>query len=247
MGSLHLGTIGWSYNFWKGNFYPTKITSKNFLTYYSSKFNTVEIDNTFYRIPTQQTLINWKNQTPEKFVFSLKFPRIITHIKMLKDCDRETNIFLERAKLLEGKLGPMLLQFPPNFGINRLSDLTNFLEKLPRLNRYVIEVRDEELLNERLYSLLKANNIALAWVDSPHMPQIEEITSNFLYIRLEGDRSKVSGTIGKIEVDKEKDLRAWADKMKLFLNEDLEVFGYFGKYFSGLPPSDANSLLNFLT
>ena len=115
MQNLHLGTIGWSYNFWKGKFYPNKTAPKDYLAYYASQFNTVEVDSTFYRIPTQPTVTNWKQQTPENFMFSLKFPQIITHIKMLKDCQYETDVFLDRANLLGEKLGVLLLQFPPNF------------------------------------------------------------------------------------------------------------------------------------
>jgi uncharacterized protein YecE (DUF72 family) len=246
MSKLHLGTIGWSYNFWRGNFYPSKATSRDFLAYYATKFETVEVDATFYRLPTQQAIINWKNQTHEKFIFSLKFPSLITHIKMLKNCERETSVFLERAQLLKEKLGPLLLQFPPSFGTEHLSDLTNFVHKLPKPQRYVVEVRDKGFLNEDFYSLLRANNVALAWVDTPNMPQINEVTSDFLYLRMEGDRSKVKGTLGKKEVDKGQDLRLWADKIEGFLGKDLEVFGYFGKYFSGFPPSDISSLLSLL-
>ena len=103
MRNLHLGTIGWSYNFWKGKFYPNKVASKEFLAYYSTKFDTVEVDSTFYRIPTEQAVTKWENQTPSNFLFSFKFPRVITHIKMLKDCERETSLFLERTELLGGK------------------------------------------------------------------------------------------------------------------------------------------------
>ena len=107
MQNLHLGTIGWSYSFWKGNFYPQKTVSKDFLGYYATKFDTVEVDSTFYRIPTEQAITKWKNQTPDAFLFSLKFPSIITHIKMLKDCERETNLFFQRTALLGEKLGPV--------------------------------------------------------------------------------------------------------------------------------------------
>ncbi len=244
--SFHLGTIGWSYTFWKGNFYPYKTASRDFLSYYATKFDTVEVDSTFYRIPTEQAITNWKNQTPKNFLFSLKFPRIITHIKMLKDCERETNIFLERTKLLEEKLGALLLQFPPTFGINHLNDLNDFLRKLPIQNRYVVEVRDEAFNKEEFYSVLRANNVALAWVDSPNMPQLEEVTSDFLYVRWEGDRSKVKGTLGKIEADIEESLKIWANKLKPFLNHQRHLFGYFGKYYSGYPPSDIYSLLKLL-
>ena len=246
MHNLHLGTIGWSYSFWKGSFYPSKTASKDFLAYYATQFDTVEVDSTFYRVPTQQAVTNWKNQTPQNFKFSLKFPGVITHVKMLKDCQRETSFFLDRTKLLGEKLGPLLLQFPPNFGVEHLSDLAGFLQKLPKLNRYVVEVRDEAWLNTDFYSLLRANNVALAWVDSSNMPQTSEVTSDFLYVRWEGNREKVKGTIGKIEVDTKESLKDWADKITPFLSRRVHVFGYFSKYYSGYPPSDVNLLSSLL-
>ncbi|MGP0064421.1 MAG: DUF72 domain-containing protein, partial [Isosphaeraceae bacterium] len=103
---------------------------------------------TFYRIPNPQAVTHWREQTPDGFRFALKFPAVITHVKMLKDCQRETDLFLERTKLLGEKLGPLLLQFPPVFGVERLPDLANFLNKLPKTHRYVVEVRDERFLHE---------------------------------------------------------------------------------------------------
>ena len=166
---------------------------------------------------------------------------------MLKDCERETNLFLERMALLGEKLGPLLLQFPPSFGVERLPDLADFLNKLPKTLRYVVEVRDEGFLTDAFYSILKANNVALAWVDGPYMPSVNEVTSDFLYVRWEGDRKKVKGTLGKIEADTKDSLRDWADKLKPFLNRKLQVFGYFGKYYSGYPPSDITFLSNLLS
>jgi uncharacterized protein YecE (DUF72 family) len=241
MESIHLGTIGWSYIFWKGKFYPQRTLAKDYLAYYSTQFNTVEADSTFYRIPTTQTVINWKKQTPKNFQFSLKFPQVITHIKMLKDCQNETNVFLDRASLLEEKLGPLLLQFPPNFGIEHLPVLDAFLEKLPKHHRYVVEVRNNSWLNEEFYSCLKANKAALAWTDRPLMVQISEVTAAFLYFRWEGDRKKVNGTLGKIEADRAEDLKLVAGIIKPLVPK-MEVFGYFGKYFSGYPPSDVVNL-----
>ena len=241
MQSIHLGTIGWSYSFWKGKFYPQKTLAKDYLAYYSTQLNTVETDSTFYRIPTTQTVINWKKQTPKNFQFSLKFPQVITHIKMLKDCQNETNVFLDRASLLEEKLGPLLLQFPPNFGKEHLPVLDAFLEKLPRHHRYVVEVRNNSWLNEEFYSSLKANKAALAWTDRPLMAQISEVTADFLYFRWEGDRKKVNGTLGKIEADRAEDLKLVAGIIKPLVPK-MEVFGYFGKYFSGYPPSDVVNL-----
>lgn len=246
MHNLHVGTIGWSYNFWKGNFYPDKTASKDFLAYYSTKFNTVEVDNTFYRIPNQQTITNWKKQTPEGFLFSLKFPQVITHIKTLKDCQDETNAFLSRVALLKEKLGCLLLQFPPAFGNEQLSLLSGFLENLPKEHRYVVEVRNKKLLHEGLFSVLKSQNVTLAWVDSPLMPTLDKLTSDFIYVRWEGDRRKVKGTLGKTEADRGGDLKLWADKIKPFVSKQVEVFGYFGKYYSGYPPSDVTLLLSLL-
>jgi len=241
MQNLYLGTIGWSYNFWKEKFYPKKTASKDYLAYYASRFNTVEVDSTFYRMPTPPTVTNWKQTTPQNFVFSLKFPQTITHIKMLKNCQYETDVFLERINLLSEKLGILLLQFPPNFGIDHLSDLEDYLKILPSHNRYAVEVRNKSWLNSQFYSLLRTSRVALAWADSPLMAQISEVTADFLYVRWEGDRKKVNGTLGKIEADRAGDLKLVADKIKPHLSK-MPVYGYFGKYYSGYPPSDVLTL-----
>jgi uncharacterized protein YecE (DUF72 family) len=246
MNKVHIGTIGWSYDFWKGTFYPPKTPSKNFLAYYSTQFGTVEVDSTFYRVPNAQTVLSWREQTPEDFYFSLKFPQIITHIKRLKNCQNETDTFLNRASLLGPKLGPLLLQFPPNFGTPEFAELENYLQKLPTTYRYAVEVRNKSWLTPEFYQLLKHFNIALAWADSPYMPPLNEKTAGFLYIRWEGNRKVVKGTQSKIEVDRKTDLAAWAQKIKFYSDSDAEVFGYFGKYFSGYPPSDVSQLEGFL-
>ena len=109
-----------------------------------------------------------------------------------------------------------------------------------------MEVRNKKLLEKNFYSMLRENNTALAWVDSASMPLVTEVTSNFIYVRWQGDRKKVKGNLGKIEVDREANLRLWADKTKPFVNKQVEVFGYFSKYYSGYPLADANLLLTLL-
>lgn len=244
--TVYAGTIGWSYSFWKGPFYPTKLSSPKFLQYYATQFNTVEVDNTFYRIPRPETMLNWKKQTPDNFVFSLKFPSLITHVKMLRDCQRETSLFLKSARLLGDKLGPLLLQFPPSFGEARFADLAAYLAGLPRDLRFVVEVRNKTLLHEQFIQTLKENKTTLAWVDNPIMPKPLELTSDFVYLRLEGDRKKVHGLLGKVEIDRSADVKWWAEKLAPLKTGGKAVFGYFGKFYSGFPPLDARLFMDAL-
>ena len=246
MSKVHLGTIGWSYDFWKGPFYPPNMASKDFLAYYSTQFGAVEVDSTFYHVPNAQTVLSWKEKTPEGFFFSLKFPQIITHIKRLQNCQNETETFLNRVSLLERKLGPLLLQFPPNFGANKFAELESYLQKLPNSYRYAVEVRNKSWLTPEFYQLLKRYGVAFAWGESPHMSDLSEKTATFVYIRWEGNRKLVKGTEGKIEVDRKADLTTWAQKIRFNLDGATEVFGFFGKYFSGYPPSDVIQLETLL-
>ena len=243
MTKLHVGTMGWSYDFWKGNFYPEAMASKDYLAFYAKQFDTVEVDSTFYRIPRRQSVTDWKEQTPPDFLFSLKFPQVITHVKMLENCQEETDVFLDRVGLLKEKLGALLLQFPPTFGNEHISLLRDFLKKLPKEHRYVVEVRNKKMLNDNLSSILRGENVALAWVDSPFMPLITEETSNFVYVRWEGNRRRVKGVLGRTEVDRTADIKAWAERIKPLLAKQTEVFGYFSKYYSGYPPSDVHEFL----
>jgi uncharacterized protein YecE (DUF72 family) len=163
---------------------------------------------------------------------------------MLKDCEPETQFFIERVSVLQEKVGPLLLQFPPAFGPEEASLLGDFLTKLPKKFRYAVEVRNKKLLGDKFYSLLKEKGVALAI--NPLMPETEQITSDFAYIRWEGDRRKVNGTLGKVEVDRTDDIKKWAAKISKFLVETKEVFGYFSKYYSGYPPTDAKQLVESL-
>ena len=237
--------MGWSYIFWKGSFYPKDLGPKDLLAYYAKQFNTVEVDSTFYRIPRAETVEEWKAQTPPGFMFSLKFPQKITHVKMLKDCQEETQVFLERANLLREKLGVLLLQFPPMFSQQHVPLLREYLKTLPATHRYVVEVRNKSLLNDDFYVLLRKHKVALAWVDTPKIPLANEVTSDFLYIRWEGNRKTVIGTLGRRETDRDGGIHEWADRLGHFLKSETLVFGYFSKYYSGFPPGDAHDFLEF--
>ena len=247
MRKIHIGTMGWSYRFWVDEFYSKGTDASNYLTEYSKHFDTVEVDNTFYRIPAEETVIKWKNQTPPEFSFSAKFPQLITHFKMLKNCQMETDRFIKCISSFENKLGPLLLQFPSTFGDAYVDELHDYLSNLPAGYRFAVEVRNRKILTDKFYSVLRNNRVALALVDSPFMPEIAEITADFVYLRWEGDRRKVKGTLGKIEVDRAGDVKKWVEKIRLLTEDSNEVFGYFSKYYSGFPPADAEQLLNLLT
>ncbi len=238
--------MGWSYRFWKENFYPREVPAKDFLAFYARHYNTVEVDSTFYRIPRVQVIEEWKSKTHDDFAFSLKFPQMITHLKMLKDCQEETRVFLDRVNLLGEKMGVLLLQFPPKFGKQHLSFLREYLRMLPETNRYAVEVRNKSLLNDDVYALLREHTVALAWVDTPKMPLINEVTADFVYIRWEGDRKTVTGTLGKTEINQKETIRTWAAMLKPLVTKGTEVFGYFSKYFSGYPPGDAKALMEVI-
>jgi len=241
MEKIHIGTMGWSYDFWVGNFYPER--SDNLLTEYAKNFDTVEINNTFYRIPSKDTVINWKEETPDDFIFSAKFPRKITHIKKLQDCKEELEVFIDHISLLGDKLGPMLLQLPWDFKPENSEVLKDFLSVLPEGYRFAVEVRNKKWLEERFYGMLRDHGAALVLIDHPWMPEMNTITADFTYIRWEGDRKKVNGRLGKVERERSKEIMDWAGKVKGFMGDQVEVFGYFSKYYSGYPPGDVKMLL----
>jgi len=245
MSRVRIGTMGWSYEFWRGNFYPQDMKIGEALREYSKRFNAVEIDSSFYRIPSQKTVKNWREETPEDFVLTAKFPRKVTHIKMLRDCEDEVEVFIRNISLLGEKLGPLLLQFPSSFKPDNFKLLKDFLDALPKGRRYTVEVRNKNWFNDEFYSLLRDNGVALALLEHPWLPKIDVVTSDFVYVRWEGDPRKVSGTTGKVERERTADVEKWVPRIKM-MSADHDVFGFFSKYFSGHPPTDAKLMVDLL-
>ena len=151
---FHLGTMGWSYPHWVGNLYPAGTRSEGFLREYSRHFDTVEVDSSFYRIPSRGVVEVWRDETGEDFIFSAKFPKSITHEGVLGEAPEKVAVFLKNMRALGGKLGPLLLQFPPGFGPDEMGRLRDFLAGLPEGLRYAVEIRDRRWLGEGFYSLL---------------------------------------------------------------------------------------------
>src|SRR5580698_146657 len=164
---IRVGTSAFTAAGWEGAFYPAGMQPRDFLTYYATKFNTVEVDSTFYRTPARSTVTGWASKTPPGFVFALKIPQSITHIKCLEDCDEEFKTFVDTAEILgRDKLGPMLLQFPyfnrtkVKSGAEFLSRLRSFLKKLPKDHQFALEIRNKNWLDEHFMQLLRECRVA---------------------------------------------------------------------------------------
>jgi uncharacterized protein YecE (DUF72 family) len=237
---LYVGTMGWSYGFWK--IYPKGMKSTDYLKEYSKYFNSVEINNSFYRIPREKTVKGWVNQVPDNFIFTTKFPQSISHKPNLKYEQEKLNSFLNNIKYLGKKKGPLLIQFPPKFKPDKITLLETLLQKLPNDNKYACEFRHKDWFNQNTYKMLKQYKIALVQVVHPWLEPIHEITSDFIYIRFEGNRKKVNGGKGESELDKTEEIQKWSSLIKDYLNKGLNVYAYFSKYFSGYPPSDVKNL-----
>jgi uncharacterized protein YecE (DUF72 family) len=234
---LYIGTMGWSYGFWK--IYPKEMKSTLYLQEYARHFNSVEINNTFYRTPKATIVSDWAKQTPDDFKFTVKFPKSISHSTNLEYDTGKLDVFLKNINKLENKKGPLIIQFPAMFKPDKITHLVDFLDILPSKNLYAVEFRNKDWFTQKTYKLLRDREIAIVQVDHPWLPIINEITSSFVYIRFEGNRKKVNGGKGIQEIDQTEIIKNWAKKIIYYMNQGLQIYGYFSKYFSGYPPLDA--------
>src|SRR5581483_10055387 len=182
--NLHVGTSGYSYKEWKGNFYPEDLPAKEMLSYHSRRLPAVEINNTFYRLPQPTMVENWRDQVPENFRFSVKATQRITHIKRLKNCADETKYLIETAALLGERLGVILFQLPPN-SKKDAERLRDFLGLLPNDKRAAFEFRHESWFNDEVFGLLRSKNCACVVSDTDEKPLTEIVsTADWGYLRL---------------------------------------------------------------
>lgn len=234
-GNIYIGTSGWHYPHWIGPFYPPGMPTKEFLSYYAQHLTTVEINNTFYHLPTVSTLENWLEQTPKDFLFSCKSSRFITHMKKLKDPKPSIKRFFETVNILKEKLGPILFQLPPHWKINA-SRLEEFLKALPKDFSYAFEFRDESWFDERIYHLLTANNAAFCLYNLAGKWSPEIVTANFAYIRLHGPQGPYQGQYDRPMI------RTWANKCQKWAQSGKDVYCYFDNDENGYAPINALAL-----
>ena len=235
--------MGWSYKFWIGKLYLEGMKPTDYLTEYAKVMNSVEVDATFYRIPSVSTVEAWRDAVPEGFRFAAKFPQTVTHVPGLAYDAERLDVFLRHIEVLGRKLGPLLLQFPP-FLKPTYPALDDLLEKLPKKRLVAAEFRNKRWFTEETYKLLRDHSVALALTNRPRAAEVD--TADFSYIRLEGDRKVVNGQRGEVEVERSADTTEWAEKVKKILESERDVFTYFSKYYSGYPPADVEAMREML-
>jgi uncharacterized protein YecE (DUF72 family) len=205
----YVGCSGWSYSSWQGPFYPKDIENSKWLKYYSKVFNYVEIDSSFYRIPNEFMVKNWYNRTPENFRFTAKFPKVITHDKRLSDFDEDQlSHFFDSISELKEKLLALLIQLPPSIQIvEGLDALRNILPYLDKGFRYAVEVRHRSWFQDLAYNFFRNNQMCLVWSQLADIKTPPIVTSDFVYVRLIGDRSIQEKDFGRIQIDRIKEMK----------------------------------------
>jgi len=232
---VRIGTSGWHYKHWVGTVYPERLPSSKMLEFYYQRYDTVEINNSFYRLPNVSTFECWRESTPANFLFAVKASRFITHNKKLNDPQNALENFLPRAEALGEKLGPILFQLPPQWKLN-LERLEEFLTVLPRYHRYTFEFREPSWHCEKTYELLRRFNAAYCIHEIAGFHTPIELTADWTYIRLHGPGGKYQGSY-EAEV-----LRAWAERIRGWSDSLKGIYVYFDNDQAGYAAHNALEL-----
>ena len=227
MSEVRVGCSGWNYKHWREVVYPKGLAARRWLEHYATLFDTVEVNATFYRLPTRSAVAGWVEQTPPGFLFSVKASRYLTHVKRLGDLGQGLERFYERIEPLvrSPKLGPVLWQLPANF---RRDDerLAQALDRLPP-GRHCFEFRHESWFSEDVYALLREHGAALVVGDTPSRPfQTHEFTADWTYVRFHSGTRGRNGNYSHAELDE------WAARLQAW-SADVEVFAYFNNDWEG--------------
>ncbi len=223
---IYIGTSGYSYKHWAdGVFYPKALSQKQWLEYYSKYFNSVELNVTFYRLPNKKTFESWYEKTPQNFVFIAKGSRYITHIKRLKEPENSIRIFFENVEGLKDKLKVILWQFAANFSLNydRFSEFCKGLKnnKFSKSLVHAFEFRNKNWFCKQIYDILNKYNFCLCIAHSDRWPCIEEVTSDFIYLRFHGGVELYGSNYS------ERELKTWAEKSNHWISQGKDLYAYF--------------------
>ena len=219
-GTVHIGTSGWHYPHWRGPFYPDKLPASKMLDFYARHFDTIELNNTFYRLPVPSGVQNWRDSTPSNFTFAAKGSRFLTHMKKLKDTGQGIDRFFERINPLGKKLGPIVFQLPPFWEVNP-ERLDAFLAALPPRRRYAFELRNPTWHIDEIYRILRRHNVAFCLFEIAGFHSGFEITANFTYVRLHGPGAAYQGAYSASA------LRGWAERIREWRKTLRAIYIYF--------------------
>lgn len=250
--NIRLGTSAFTADGWEEAFYPAGMKPADYLSYYATQFDAVELDNTFYRTPAVSTVKGWYAKTPPGFLFAAKVPQVITHEKALVECDEDLREFLNAMDCLGEKLGPLLFQFGyfnknAFAGMNEfLARLVPFLKKLPGGYRFAVEIRNKNWLVPALIDALRERGVALALVDHVWLPRpkqlfarFDPVTADFAYVRWIGDRKGIeekTKTWSKIIMDRAADLGEWVEVLKKVHLRKIQILAFANNHYAGYGP-----------
>jgi uncharacterized protein YecE (DUF72 family) len=244
---IRVGTQGWNYPAWAGPFYPVGTRPDDFLRTYARAFQTVEVDSTFYAVPSEKTVKGWAAKVPEGFRFALKLPQEITHVRRLVDARDVLDSFCGAAQLLGPKLGPVLMQFGPDFGPEQRPALERFLPSLPPDVRFAIEFRRPGWLIRPILELLREHRVALAlvegrWLPRKKMLRLAEVpTTDFGYVRFMGPDRAIED-YSRVQIDRSRELDEWIPALERIAQRVQTLYGYVNNHFEGHSPATASRL-----
>lgn len=237
--AVHVGTSGWSYDHWLGRFYPRSAGRESRLRQYARTFRSVEINASFYRLPTEKAMQGWLAETPDDFVFAAKVSRFITHMKRLRDPEVHIPIFMGRIATLAPKLGPLLVQLPPTFAVD-LDRLRAFCDRLPPGNRYTFELRHESWWTDEVFAFLAGRNIAFCLFHLAGRETPAVVTADFVYVRLHGPGAAYQGSYDDAV------LQRWRAAIERWRGEGRDVYIYFDNDEKAYAAEDACRLQEML-
>ena len=234
-----IGCSGWQYKHWRGDFYPQDVPGTRWFEYYAARFDTVEINNTFYRLPEASTFARWAQRAPSRFLFAVKASRFLTHMKKLKDPEEPLARLFDRMRPLGKHRGPVLYQLPPGWKLDR-DRLEHFLQALPRNARHVLEFRDPSWYADGVSVLLERYGVARCLHDMKGSATGQERVGPFVYARFHGANGTYSGAYPSDRLER------WAEWLREQRTGGFDIYGYFNNDVGGHAPRDAVTLRRFL-
>ncbi len=238
-GRLSVGCSGWSYDFWVGPFYPPGSAARDYLRLYSTVFDIVEVDSSFYRIPQRGMVAGWRKATPEDFRFTAKFPKTITHDHKLRNIERPLQWFYSSLEELGPKLDACVVQLAPSFKYDKdFGALKDFLSLLKEDVRHAVEFRHKSWFRDDVYELLERHGVALGWSENQYLVTPPRITADFIYLRMIGDRSLEK--LGQTQKDRSEEMASWATHIRDASDDVKRAYVFFNNHFAGFGPASVN-------